>query len=84
MNGILVMTTFTVYCSSVCTGSCVLRGFRGCCVSDSEPCVGACSTNSHVCYCDQVCHRLVDCCPDILEIGCFSGGLLNTQKATHM
>ena len=69
-----------VYSLSVCTGSCVIRGFSGCCIDfDFDSCVGGCSTNGRVCYCDQVCHQIGDCCPDVLEIGCLPSGLLKTH-----
>ena len=46
-------------------GSCVSEGFTGCC--ESGDCRGGNLTN---CYCDELCHRIGDCCDDILNISC--------------
>ena len=86
MNGTCNESSVHFCCSSqfvcMCTGSCVLRGFRGCCTAldfESGSCVGTCGKNGSVCYCDQVCHQFGDCCPDVLEIGCLPSEILKTQ-----
>ena len=55
--------------SLVAKASCAALGFDGCCV------VGPCFVfvADTVCYCDQACHRIGDCCDDIEEIQCFEG-----------
>ena len=86
MNGTCNESFVHFCCSSqfvcMCTGSCVLRGFRGCCIAldfESGSCVGTCGKNGSVCYCDQVCHQFGDCCPDVLEIGCLPSELLKLK-----
>ena len=54
----------------LCIGSCVGRGFQGCCVPGGGVSCSV-STPTGNCYCDEVCHSFRDCCPDILKIGCF-------------
>ena len=44
---------------------CGEAGYSGCC---SE---GSCFVEAGDCYCDQSCHSVANCCPDIFEIGCF-------------
>ena len=51
------------------TGSCVSEGYIGCC--ESGDCRGGDLTN---CYCDELCHRIGDCCNDILDISCPAPG----------
>ena len=50
---------------SLCIGSCVSGGYTGCC--ESGDCRGGDLSN---CYCDELCHRIGDCCDDILTISC--------------
>ena len=45
------------------------EGYTGCC--ESGNCLGG---ELSSCYCDELCHRLGDCCDDILDIACPAPG----------
>ena len=55
--------------SIVAKGPCAALGFDGCCMEGTCFVLAA----GGFCFCDQICHRLGDCCDDIEEIQCFDG-----------
>ena len=74
MTGDLTLLAKNPLC--ICTGSCVSRGFTGCC--ESGDCSGG-GFQRPFCYCDELCHHLGDCCDDIDEISCPDPGKSTEQ-----
>ena len=66
------MTIRALMCFSAYVGSCVSKGYTGCC--ESGDCLGA-DTVQQSCYCDALCHRLGDCCDDIADVSCPAPGI---------
>ena len=52
-------------------GSCVEKGFQGCCTFNCQV-----YSPTGICYCDEICHSVGDCCSDILDIDCYGKLLL--------
>ena len=57
---------YALHFSSIGPSFCADAGYTGCCED-----IGGCFLSSGMCYCDQVCHDNNDCCPDIIQVGCF-------------
>lgn len=66
-GGLALLTKMQCIYKYICIGSCVSRGFTGCC--ESGDCTGG-GFQQPFCYCDEICHHLDDCCDDIDEISC--------------
>ena len=49
-------------------GSCVDAGFTDCCNTSCDI-----TSDNSICFCDQQCFSLNDCCFDILDVPCFPG-----------
>ena len=65
--------------SDTMTGSCAAAGYKTCCEpSSTEKCLG----HPESCHCDVDCHKYGDCCPDIMDIGCFSGSCLAANRTS--
>ena len=48
------------------------QGYTSCC--QSGDCRGTLSFPD--CYCDELCHRVGDCCPDIADVNCSDPGII--------